>query len=229
MLDKLQKHIKSEFGIVFNDVSVLKEAFTHSSYANDHRRNEDKNLERLEFLGDAVIELCTSEYLFEKFPELPEGQLTRMRAASVRAESLAQLAQECGLPQFILLGKGEEMMSGRKRPALLCDVFEAFTGAIFYDQGFEKARDFLSQVMFPKIDNDDFSHGMDFKTALQELMQQNGEVQIVYEVVETRGPDHQREFVVEVSIEGDSYGKGHGKSKKQAEQQAAKVALEQLD
>lgn len=229
MLANLQKHIKDEFNIVFQDVDVLKEAFTHSSYANDHRSKQGGNLERLEFLGDAVIELCTSEYLYNKFPELPEGQLTRLRAASVRAESLAQLALECDLPQFILLGKGEEMMSGRERPALLCDVFEAFTGAIFQDQGFEEAKRFLTQVLFPKIDNDDFSHGMDFKTTLQELLQRNGEVRIQYQVVDTLGPDHAREFVVEVTVEGDVFGRGRGRSKKQAEQQAAKKALEQLN
>ena len=228
MLEKLKDHIKSEFDLEFQDESLLVEAFTHSSYANDHHQSRHKNLERLEFLGDAVVELCTSAYLYDKFPELPEGQLTRIRAASVRAESLAQLARECDLPQFILLGKGEEMMQGRERPALLCDVFEAFTGAIFQDQGYERARQFLSQVLFPKIDHDDFSHGMDFKTALQELMQENGEVKIDYDVVDTKGPDHNRTFYVEVKIEGDSYGVGQGNSKKRAQQQAAKKALEQL-
>lgn len=228
MLAKLKKHIKDEFNLVFHDDELLIEAFTHSSYANDHRKNEVKNLERLEFLGDAVVELCTSEYLYNKFPELPEGQLTRMRAASVREESLAQLTLECDLAQFIRLGKGEEMMNGRTRPALLCDVFEAFTGAIFQDLGMDEARRFISQVLFPRIDNDDFSHGMDFKTALQELMQRNGEVQINYQVINTTGPDHKREFTVEVTVEGDSYGIGVGNSKKRAEQQAAKKALEQL-
>lgn len=228
MIGKLKKHIKKHFNLEFNDEKLLIEAFTHSSYANDHRKRNLKNLERLEFLGDAVVELCTSEYLYNKFPELPEGQLTRMRAASVREESLAQLALECHLAQFVRLGKGEEMMNGRTRPALLCDVFEAFIGAIFQDQGLEVAREFLSNVLFPKIDNDDFSHGMDFKTALQELVQQNGEVHITYEVIGTTGPDHEREFTVEVTVEGDSYGIGKGNSKKRAEQQAAKKALEQL-
>lgn len=228
MLKELKEHIKQSFGLEFKDESLLLEAFTHSSYANDHQLNR-MNLERLEFLGDSVIELCTSEYLYNKFPELPEGQLTRMRAASVRAESLAQLALECGLSPYILLGKGEERMGGRQRPALLCDVFEAFTGAIFQDQGFDRARIFLSQVLFPKIDHDDFSHGMDFKTALQELMQKNGEVKIEYEVVDTSGPDHNREFTVAVKIEGDRHGTGRGNSKKRAEQQAAKQALEQLN
>lgn len=228
MIGKLKKHIKKHFNLEFNDEKLLIEAFTHSSYANDHRKRNLKNLERLEFLGDAVVELCTSEYLYNKFPELPEGQLTRMRAASVREESLAQLALECHLAQFVRLGKGEEMMNGRTRPALLCDVFEAFIGAIFQDQGLEVAREFLSNVLFPKIDNDDFSHGMDFKTSLQELVQQNGEVHITYEVIDTTGPDHEREFTVEVTVEGDSYGIGKGNSKKRAEQQAAKKALEQL-
>lgn len=228
MSRKLIKHVEKHFGLTFDDKELLVEAFTHSSYANDHRNLLLKNLERLEFLGDAVLELTVSEYLYKKFPELPEGQLTRMRASIVRAESLASFAKECEFAQFVRLGKGEEQMNGRYRPSLLCDVFEAFLGAIFLDQGMESVQMFLNQVVFPKIDSGDFSHGMDHKTALQELMQKNGVVKIHYKVIDTIGPDHNREFVVEVFIEGDSMGIGKGRSKKIAEQHAARNALELL-
>lgn len=223
------QHVENRFGITFQDKELLIEAFTHSSYANDHRELTLKNLERLEFLGDAVLELTVSEYLYNKFPELPEGQLTRMRAAIVRAESLAMLAKECELAQFLRLGKGEELMNGRKRPSLLCDVFEAFVGAIFIDQGMSIVMGFLEKVLFPKIDSGAFSHGMDHKTALQELLQKNGVVTIVYQVIEEIGPDHDRQFVVEVFVEGDSLGSGKGRSKKGAEQEAARVALMTLE
>jgi len=229
MSKKLKNHIRNNFQMTFNNEEVLIEAFTHSSYANDHRNQSMKNLERLEFLGDAVIELVVSNYLYNKFPDLPEGQLTRMRASIVRAESLAELAKKCEFPQFIRLGKGEEQMNGRNRTSLLCDVFEAFVGVVFIDQGMDTVLEFAKQVLFPKIDADDFSHGMDYKTTFQELMQQNGVVQISYDVVETKGPDHAREFIVEVSVEGDKYGTGSGRSKKIAEQRAAKKALDQLN
>ncbi|WP_225744006.1 ribonuclease III [Marinilactibacillus sp. Marseille-P9653] len=229
MTKELIQHVENRFGITFQDKELLIEAFTHSSYANDHRELTLKNLERLEFLGDAVLELTVSEYLYNKFPELPEGQLTRMRAAIVRAESLAMLAKECELAQFLRLGKGEELMNGRKRPSLLCDVFEAFVGAIFIDQGMSVVMSFLERVLFPKIDSGAFSHGMDHKTALQELLQKNGVVTIVYQVIEEIGPDHDRQFVVEVFVEGDSLGSGRGRSKKGAEQEAARVALMTLE
>ncbi|GAB2323057.1 ribonuclease III [Alkalibacterium sp. m-11] len=228
-MKKLVQHVYDQFGVTFNDRSVLIEAFTHSSYANDHRDEQIRNLERLEFLGDAVLEVTVSEYLYHKYPNHPEGQLTRMRASIVRAESLAKLAKEYNLHQFVRLGKGEEQMNGRTRPSLLCDVFEAFIGAVFVDQGMDVVKDILKAILFPKIDSGAFSHGMDHKTALQELLQRNGVVTIEYTVVDKRGPDHQKEFVVEVNVEGDLFGKGVGRSKKAAEQAAAKVALEMLE
>ena len=228
MIKGLTGYVDDTFGIEFKDTDLLDIAFTHSSYANDHREENLEHLERLEFLGDAVIELIVSDYLYKEYKELPEGQLTKMRAAAVRAETLAQLAIESGLPQFILLGRGEEQAKGRERISLLCDVFEAFIGVIYLDQGTETARSVLAQLLFPKITAGDFSHGMDYKTALQEWMQKDGVVQITYEVIETFGPDHAREFKVEVCIEGDSMGTGIGSSKKRAEQNAAKVAYENL-
>jgi len=228
MNNALTKHVKETFGIAFENKELLNNALTHSSYANDHREQDIEHLERLEFLGDAVIELIVSDYLYKEYTELPEGQLTKMRAAAVRAETLAQLAIESDLPQFISLGKGEEQANGRKRTSLLCDVFEAFIGAIYLDQGTETARETLATLLFPKITAGDFSHGMDYKTALQEWMQRDGVVQIDYQVIDTMGPDHAREFKVEVCIEGDTMGTGIGSSKKRAEQNAAQVAYEQV-
>ncbi len=228
MIKGLVEHVADTFGITFKDTDLLETAFTHSSYANDHREENLEHLERLEFLGDAVIELIVSDYLYKEYNDLPEGQLTKMRAAAVRAETLAQLAIESELPQFILLGRGEEQANGRERISLLCDVFEAFVGAIYLDQGTKTARSVLAQLLFPKITAGDFSHGMDYKTALQEWMQKDGIVQISYEVIDTFGPDHAREFKVEVRIEGDPMGTGVGSSKKRAEQNAAKVAYKNL-
>ena len=228
MYENLPKFVKETFDVDFNNEQLLFTAFTHSSYANDHREQILEHLERLEFLGDAVIELIVSDYLFKAFKELPEGELTKMRAAAVRAESLAELAIENNLQQFILLGKGEEQSNGRSRISLLCDVFEAFIGAIYLDQGLETATNILAKTLFPKITVGDFSHGMDYKTALQEWMQRDGIVQIEYQVVATTGPDHAREFKVAVLIEGDTMGIGLGTSKKKAEQAAAKEAYDNI-
>ena len=228
-MDKqLSQHIHKEFDLRFNNEKLLYTAFTHSSYANDHRDQEIEHLERLEFLGDAVIELIVSDYLYKEYNELPEGQLTKMRAAAVRAESLAQLTLDYRLQHYILLGKGEEQANGRTRISLLCDVFEAFIGAVYLDQGVHKAREILNEALFPKISAGDFSHGMDYKTALQEWMQRDGVVQIEYQVIETSGPDHAREFKVAVLIEGDIMGIGLGSSKKRAEQAAAKEAYDKV-
>lgn len=228
MTEALSQHVLEVFDIQFDNEHLLYVAFTHSSYANDYRDQDLEHLERLEFLGDAVIELIVSDYLYKKYLNLPEGQLTKMRAAAVRAETLADLAIETGLPKFILLGKGEEQSGGRKRVSLLCDVFEAFIGAVYLDQGIKTARDVLRKVLFPKINAGDFSHGMDYKTTLQEWMQKDGIVQIEYRVIKMSGPDHARQFTVEVLIEGDSMGIGVGTSKKKAEQNAAKAAYESL-
>ncbi len=228
MEKKIEQHIYETFGIQFEDEELVRMAFTHSSYANDHREDNIQHLERLEFLGDAVIELIVSDYLYKKYKELPEGQLTKMRAAAVRAETLAQLAIESGLPSFIRLGRGEEQSNGRERVSLLCDVFEAFVGAVYLDQGVKEARKVLEILLFPKINAGDFSHGMDYKTALQEWMQRDGVVHIEYEVVDTLGPDHARQFQVEVRIQNETMGTGIGTSKKRAEQEAARVAFEQL-
>lgn len=227
-MKKLVKYVEKELEIPFKNKELLMTAFTHSSYANDHREKNLEHLERLEFLGDAVIELIVSEYLYKEYHTLPEGQLTKMRAAAVREETLAQLTIESQLQPFILLGKGEEQSDGRNRKSLLADIFEAFIGAIYLDSGIETAKKFLANTLFPKITLSDFSHGMDYKTNLQEHLQKNGVIEIEYRVIDSYGPDHARVFKVAVLIEGEIMGNGKGSSKKRAQQAAAKEAFENI-
>ncbi|QIL46165.1 ribonuclease III [Vagococcus coleopterorum] len=229
MLEELAVLVKEKFQVVFKNQTLLEQAFTHSSYVNEHRYLELTDNERLEFLGDAVLELLISQYLYAEFPELPEGKLTKMRAAIVREDSLSKFAKECGFDQYIRLGKGEENSNGRKRPALLCDLFESFLGALYLDQGFDAADNFIHQVIVPKIESGAFSHEMDHKTALQEILQRNGDVAINYQLVSEEGPAHEREFFVEVSVSGDVIGTGTGKSKKNAEQAAAAAAIKKIN
>ncbi|SEK84215.1 RNAse III [Carnobacterium iners] len=219
------KELKDDFNISFNNTAYLEEAFTHSSYVNEHRNQNIKDNERIEFLGDAVLELIISRYLFEHYPTLPEGHLTKLRARIVCEASLSLFAKDCGFDHYIRLGKGEERMDGRKRPALLCDLFESFIGALYLDQGITKVLEFLNQTMFPKIQSGAFSHVMDHKTNLQEYLQKKGEITIDYQLVEEIGPAHQKAFVVEVSAEGQILGQGQGRTKKAAEQVAAENAL----
>jgi ribonuclease-3 len=228
MNNQLTNELKDRYGIVFHDVNLLEQAFTHSSYVNEHRYLKLSDNERLEFLGDAVLELIVSQYLYEQFPELPEGKLTKMRAAIVREDSLSKFAKECHFDQYILLGKGEEASGGRKRPALLCDLFESFLGALYLDQQFGAAKRFIEQVIFPKIDAGAFSHEMDHKTHLQEVLQRQGDVTIEYRLVKEEGPAHDRVFSTEVYVDGKLIGIGQGKSKKLAEQDAAERALKNI-
>lgn len=217
--------LKTKFDLVFENLSYLEEAFTHSSYVNEHRNLKLKDNERIEFLGDAVLELTVSRFLYELYPNVPEGKLTRLRATIVCEASLSQFAKEYEFDQFILLGKGEERMNGRKRPALLCDLFESFIGALYLDQGIDAVLSFLEKTIFPKIKSGAFSHVMDHKTNLQEFLQQKGEIEIEYHLVDEIGPAHQKAFVVEVLAEGQILGQGQGKTKKAAEQVAAENAL----
>ena len=228
MNNQLTSELKERYGIVFHDVNLLEQAFTHSSYVNEHRYLKLSDNERLEFLGDAVLELLVSRYLYRSFPDLPEGKLTKMRAAIVREDSLSKFAKECHFDQYIQLGKGEENSGGRERPALLCDVFEAFLGALYLDQQLEVVKDFVAKVIFPKIDAGAFSHEMDHKTRLQEVLQRQGDVSIEYRLIKEEGPAHDRVFYIEVYLNDEMIGTGQGKSKKLAEQDAAEKALKQF-
>ncbi|WP_153731253.1 ribonuclease III [Sporosarcina obsidiansis] len=222
------KLLQQQLGIQFQDENLLFNAFTHSSYVNEHRRKKFSDNERLEFLGDAVLELGVSKFLFRTEPGKSEGELTKLRAAIVCEPSLVKFSNELHFGDFILLGKGEELTGGRMRPALLADVFEAYIGALYLDQGMEVVEEFLQRIVFPKISIGAFSHVTDYKSRLQELVQQKNNGPLQYEVVEEKGPAHAKKFVTVVNLNDQQLGKGIGKSKKEAEQEAARRAIEQL-
>lgn len=222
------KTFQKQMGIQFKDEKLLKQAFTHSSYVNEHRRKPYEDNERLEFLGDAVLELTVSQFLFKKYPMMSEGELTKLRAAIVCEPSLVKFSIELNFGELILLGKGEEMTGGRERPALLADVFEAFIGAVYLDQGLETVISVLEKVVYPKINVGAFSHVMDYKSQLQELVQRGSAGMIEYSILEESGPAHNRQFISRVSLNDEELGIGNGRSKKEAEQKAAQKALEKL-
>ena len=225
-MKELETVLEQRFGLVFSDKQLLETAFTHTSYANEHRLLKISHNERLEFLGDAVLQLIISEYLYTKYPKRPEGDLSKLRSMIVREESLAGFARDCQFDQFIKLGRGEEKSGGRNRDTILGDLFEAFLGALLLDKGVEAVKSFLYQVMIPKVEAGDFERVTDYKTKLQELLQINGDVEIAYQVVSETGPAHAKNFEVAVLINGRKSGQGQGRSKKLAEQEAAKNAFE---
>ncbi|MDQ0161705.1 ribonuclease III [Aeribacillus alveayuensis] len=222
------REFQQKIGITFTNEKLLHQAFTHSSYVNEHRRKPYEDNERLEFLGDAVLELTISQFLYETYPTMSEGDLTKLRAAIVCEPSLVTFANELSFGKLILLGKGEELTGGRERPALLADVFEAFIGALYLDKGLHTVVQFLEKIVFPKIKEGAFSHVMDFKSKLQELIQRDGKGSLVYQILEEKGPAHNREFVATVSLNDELLGTGIGRSKKEAEQHAAEQALQKL-
>ena len=225
-MENLKKALLEQFDLVFSDETLLETAFTHTSYANEHRLLKISHNERLEFLGDTVLQLIISEYLYTKYPKRPEGDLSKLRSMIVREESLAGFARDCQFDQFIKLGRGEEKSGGRNRDTILGDLFEAFLGALLLDKGVEAVKSFLYQVMIPKVEAGDFERVTDYKTKLQELLQINGDVEIAYQVVSETGPAHAKNFEVAVLINGRKSGQGQGRSKKLAEQEAAKNAFE---
>lgn len=223
------KKLEEQLGIEFQNQQLITQAFTHSSYVNEHRKERFADNERLEFLGDAVLELGVSQFIYKENMQMPEGEMTKLRAAIVCEPALYAFAKELHFDQYIRLGKGEEQTGGRTRPALLADVFEAFLGALYLDQGYETALQFLVTNVFPKISSGAFSHGMDFKSKLQELIQQHKDHSIVYQIAEEKGPSHNKEFVAHVLLNGEKlYGEGSGRTKKEAEQNAAKNAIDKL-
>lgn len=228
MLSGDLKQLQHKLHIQFRNGMLLKQAFTHASYVNEHRYSQSQDNERLEFLGDAVLELTVSEFLYHLFPDRPEGELTKLRAAIVCEPSLVKFAERLDFGRYVLLGKGEEMTGGRTRPALLADVFESFVGALYLDQGLEAVRNFLKDHVFQTVTVNGRPQMSDYKTELQELTQHHGMGTLEYRIVEERGPAHEREFVSEVFMGSECLGRGSGRSKKEAEQQAAAVALKQL-
>ena len=217
-------NLERNMGYEFKDVSLLKTALTHSSYANEAGKGTKYN-ERLEFLGDSVLSLIVSEYLFEAFPNMPEGELTKLRAALVCEKSLANFSQKLGVGDFLLLGNGEENSGGRTRPSILADAFEAVLAALYLDSDMNRAREYVLGFVKEALKESKPSF-KDYKTMLQEIIQQNREESVRYHLVGEYGPDHNKRFVVEVHLNSNVIGHGEGRSKKEAEQQAAKEALE---
>lgn len=217
LLDKLS--------LKFINADLLMESFTHRSYLNEGGKNRASN-ERLEFLGDAILSFLVSHHLFTLYPDLPEGKLTNFRSTIVKTETLSMLAGELAFGKYLLLSKGEEKGGGRTNSSLLADTFEAFLGAVFLDQGLDAAKQFLSQVLYPRIaDILKTQLHSDYKSALQEIVQVDSNMPPVYKVVKTDGPDHAKTFWVVVVIDGKEYETGEGKSKQEAEQQAARLTL----
>ncbi|WP_373865225.1 ribonuclease III [Paenibacillus koleovorans] len=224
-LQQLQK----ELNVPFRKEQLLKQAFTHSSYVNEQRSAGLEDNERLEYLGDAVLELSVSEFLFRSHPGRTEGELTKLRAAIVCEPSLMGFAEKLNFGAYMFLGKGEELTGGRSRPAMLADVFEAFIGALYLDQGLEAVRRFLQQHVFSQLEVETKLSMTDYKTQLQEHTQHHAMGTLEYRIVDEKGPAHERQFVSEVRMDGVVLGQGTGRSKKEAEQQAAAQALTALN
>ena len=218
--------LENKIGYHFNNKDLLKEALTHSSYANEHKAQKIKYNERLEFLGDAVLSIVVSDYIFKNCPELPEGELTKLRASLVCEKSLFKFAKMINLGSFLVLSKGERNNGGSNRPSILSDAFEALIAAIYIDGGMECAAKHILNFVIPEIKNSKQKKIKDYKTTLQEIIQKNPGEQLEYVLVNESGPDHNKHFVVEVHLNSNVIGKGGGRSKKEAEQQAAREALE---
>lgn len=216
------KELEKKIGYNFRNKELLQLALSHSSYANEKQGRQDN--ERLEFLGDSVLGFITAEYLFTTLKARPEGELTKLRANAVCEKSLAVFANEINLGDYILLGKGENMTGGRERPSILSDAFESVIAAIYLDGGMEEAKKFV--LRFVSTSTTDTAKATDYKTMLQEVIQKNPDEHLTYRLVAESGPDHNKEFTVEVYLNSNCIGTGKGHSKKKAEQAAAKEALE---
>ena len=217
------QELEKKIGYTFQNRALLKQAVTHSSFANEQKINRQKHYERLEFLGDAVLELVSSDFLFQTHPEMPEGQLTKLRASMVCEPALAYCAKDLTLDSYIQRGNGEEATGGRYRDSIVSDVMEAVIGAIYLDGGMEPARTYIHRFILSDLENKQLF--LDSKTNLQEYMQQNLKKEFHYRLVEESGPEHDKVFLVEVVMEEKVLGRGKGRTKKAAEQQAAYEAL----
>ncbi len=226
-LHQLEKSLRYKF----KNKDLLMRALTHSSYANENKMKPIENNERLEFLGDSVISLMVSQYLYKKYPEYPEGDLTKIRAMIVCESSLAYAARKIELGKYILLGKGENITGGRERDSILADTLEAITGAIYIDSDF----DCTNKVLLKKFEGDVIHASLkgslfvDYKTELQERLQKDKNIKIDYRVYKEEGPDHDKIFFIKVYLNSREIGKGKGKNKKEAEQNAAKNALNDME
>ena len=220
---KLAVKLEKRIGYTFTDRSYLLLALTHSSYANEYRLHRIGHNERIEFLGDAVLEIITSDFLYRNFPDMSEGQMSRKRASLVCEPTLAYCARQVGLGEFLFLGKGEDMSGGRGRDSILSDALEALIGAIYLDGGLEEAKTFIMKYILDDIEHK--SMFRDSKTYLQEILQKDHKEPIRYELVDTIGPEHDRIFVMNVLLGDKIIGTGQGHSKQSAGQEAAYHAI----
>jgi len=221
------KELETAIGYRFQNITFLQNALAHSSYANERWHNSLMSNERLEFLGDSILGMVVADHLYRSFPNRPEGELTRMRADMVCERALAKVANQIGLGGHILLGKGEEQGGGRSRESILADAVESIIAACYLDGGMDAAKRFVERFVLSDVPVTKL-HNTDYKTALQELVQQKKNQTIQYTLVGESGPDHDKQFRVELSINGEVIGSGTGTSKKRAEQEAAKTAIEAL-
>ncbi len=217
------EELENKLGYHFHDRKLLEHALCHSSYANERHWDRLQNNERLEFLGDAVLELATSEYLYRNYPTMPEGEATRTRASIVCEQTLALCARDLGLGEWLLLGKGEELTGGRERDSITSDAMEALLGAIYLDGGFANAKEFVHRFILNDIEHKKLFY--DSKTILQEQIQGETEETLHYELIKEEGPDHNKRFTVDVVLGDRVLGSGCGRTKKAAEQEAAYRAL----
>ncbi len=221
-----EEEFEQRIGYRFRDRNLLRQALTHSSYANERHKSRLANNERLEFLGDAVLELTASEFLYKKYPKYPEGELTRLRASMVCEPTLAFCTRELSLGRYLLLGKGEDQTGGRQRDSVLSDALEAVIGAIYLDGGFASAKEFIDRHVLNDIEHKQLF--FDSKTILQEVVQGKHEGEVSYELLKESGPDHDKKYLVEVLVGERRLGRGEGRTKKGAEQEAAYQALLKL-
>ena len=221
------KDLEAAIGYRFRNITLLQNALSHSSYANERYHNGLMSNERLEFLGDSILGMVVAEYLYRNFPERPEGELTRMRADMVCETALAAVADKLDLGRHLLLGHGEEQGGGRGRASILADAVESVIAACYLDGGMEAARQFIDRFVLSNVPSGRL-HNRDYKTALQELVQQKKNQVLSYELAGESGPDHDKQFAVEVFLNGAVVGRGTGTSKKRAEQAAACAAIEKL-
>lgn len=210
----------------FNNKKLLQQALTHSSYANEHRGSNIKHNERLEFLGDAVLSIVVADYIYANCPDLPEGELTKLRSALVCEKALYKFGKMIKLGSFLYFSKGEKNGGGADRPSIVADAFEAVIAAIYLDGGMEPAKKHILRFVVPEINNQNQKPFKDYKTTLQEIVQKNPGEKIEYILTSESGPDHNKHFVFEVHLNSNVIGKGGGRSKKEAEQNAAREALE---
>jgi ribonuclease-3 len=221
------KDLEKAIGYQFRDLSLLQNALAHSSYANERWHNSLMSNERLEFLGDSVLGMLVADHLFRNYPDRPEGELTKMRADMVCEKALAQIARRLNLGQHLLLGKGEEQGGGRNRDSILADAVESVIAACYLDGGMDAASTFVHTFVLTQLSTAPV-HNKDYKTVLQEKVQQKRNQTIVYTLVGESGPDHDKHFEVELLLNGQVIGRGVGSSKKRAEQDAARAALENM-